>query len=52
MEENPAVAAYVEYYMGEGLAAVDEVGYVALPEDQLSESTDALESMTTGSREG
>jgi len=52
MEENPAVAAYVEYYMGEGIDAVEEVGYVALPEDQLSESTDALESMTTGSREG
>jgi phosphate transport system substrate-binding protein len=51
MEENPAVAAYVEFYMGEGLAAVDEVGYVALPDDQLSESTDALESMTTGTRE-
>ena len=51
MEENPAVAEYVEYYMGEGIAAVDEVGYVALPDDQLSESTDALESMTTGTRE-
>jgi phosphate transport system substrate-binding protein len=52
LEENPAVAEYVEFYMGEGLTAVDEVGYVELPEDQLSESTDALESMTTGTREG
>ena len=51
MEENPAVAAYVEYYMGEGIGAVEEVGYVSLPDDQLSESTDALESMTTGTRE-
>ena len=51
MEENPAVAEYVEYYMGEGITAVEEVGYVALPDDQLSESTDALESMTTGTRE-
>jgi phosphate transport system substrate-binding protein len=51
MEENPAVAAYVEYYMDEGISAVDEVGYVALPEDQLTESREALESMTTGTRE-
>lgn len=51
MEENPAVAAYAEYYLGEGISAVEEVGYVALPDDQLSESTDALESMTTGTRE-
>ena len=51
LEENPAVAAYVDFYMGEGLAAVEEVGYVPLPDDQLSESTDALESGTTGTRE-
>jgi len=51
LEENPAVAAYVEYYMDEGITAVDEVGYVALPEDQLTESREALESMTTGTRE-
>jgi len=52
LEENPAVGAYVEYYVGEGLSAVEEVGYVALPDDQLAESTDALESMTVGTREG
>jgi len=52
MDENPAVAAYAEFYLGEGLSAVEEVGYVGLPDDQLAESTDALESMTTGTREG
>ena len=52
MEENPAVSAYVDFYLGEGISAVEEVGYVALPEDQLAETTDALESMTTGTREG
>jgi hypothetical protein len=31
---------------------VEEVGYVALPDDQLSETTTAWEDRTTGTREG
>ena len=43
-EENPAVAAYVDYYLSEeGLASVSEVGYVDLPEDQLQETQSAWE---------
>lgn len=51
-EENPAVAAYVDFYVGDGLQAVEDVGYVALPDEQLEESTDAWEARTTGTREG
>lgn len=51
-EENPAVAAYVDFYLGEGISAVEEVGYVNLPEDQLAESADAWTSRTPGTREG
>ena len=35
-EENPAVAGYVDFYLDEGIAAVAEVGYVDLPDDQLA----------------
>ena len=51
-EENPAVAAYVDYYLGdEGIGQVEEVGYVALPDDQFSETTTAWEDRTAGTRE-
>ncbi|HEX2222404.1 MAG TPA: substrate-binding domain-containing protein [Candidatus Limnocylindria bacterium] len=39
-DENPAVAPFVDFYLDEGYAAVSEVGYVALPEDQLGETRD------------
>ena len=51
-EENAAVKAYVDFYMGEGISAVEEVGYVALPSDQFAATTEAWTSMTTGTREG
>ena len=51
-EENPALAAYVDFYVGEGIAAAEEVGYVALPDDQLQESADAWEAREVGTREG
>jgi phosphate transport system substrate-binding protein len=41
--DNPAVAAYVDYYLGEGIGSVEEVGYVALPDDQLAETRSAWE---------
>jgi phosphate transport system substrate-binding protein len=51
-EDNAAVAAYVDFYLGdEGIASVEEVGYVALPDDQFSETTTAWEDRTTGTRE-
>ena len=51
-EKNPAVKAYVDFYIGDGLEAVEDVGYVALPDDQLKESADAWKARTTGTREG
>jgi len=42
-EENPAVAGYIDLFLGEGVTAVEESGYVALPEDQLAETTAAWE---------
>jgi phosphate transport system substrate-binding protein len=42
-EENPAVAAYVDFYLGDGLTAVADVGYIALPDDQVAETQSAWE---------
>jgi ABC-type phosphate transport system substrate-binding protein len=43
--ENPAVAAYVDYYLAEGtIAAANEtVGYIDLAPDVLAESRNAWE---------
>ena len=52
-ESNPALAAFVDYYLSEeGLASVAEAGYVDLPEEELQASVDAWSSMETGTREG
>jgi phosphate transport system substrate-binding protein len=42
-EENPAVASYVDYYINDGLSAVEEVGYVALPDDAIAETQSTWE---------
>lgn len=45
---NPAVTAYVDYYMEEGLAqAVSEVGYVPLTEDARAETRSIWRDRTT-----
>ena len=41
--ESPAVAAYVDYYLGDGITAVEESGYVGLPEDRLAETRSVWE---------
>ena len=51
-EENPAVAAYVDFYLNDGIAAVEDVGYVSLPDEQFQESASAWKERTTGTREG
>jgi phosphate transport system substrate-binding protein len=51
-EDNAAVAAYVDFYLSEqGITSVEEVGYVALPDDQLSDTTTAWEDRAAGTRE-
>jgi len=49
-ESNPAVAAYVDYYLDAGYDAVEEAGYVALPDDQLSETQSTWDAKTTGTQ--
>ena len=48
-EDNPAVAAFVDFYVNEGLAEVTEVGYVDLPEDRVATTQETWEARTTGS---
>jgi phosphate transport system substrate-binding protein len=51
--DSPALEAYVDFYLGDdGIAQVEEVGYVALPDDQLEESRTVWEDRTTGTRAG
>jgi phosphate transport system substrate-binding protein len=40
-EENPAVAGYVDYYLGDLAGFVETADYVALPEDQAEETQTA-----------
>jgi phosphate transport system substrate-binding protein len=42
-DENPALAPFVDFYLGEGYSNVSGVGYVELPEDQLAETVAAWE---------
>jgi len=43
VDENPAVAPFVDYYVSEGLALAGEVGYVALTDEQAQATVDAWE---------
>jgi phosphate transport system substrate-binding protein len=52
---NPALEAFVDYYMSdEGFAAVtnENVGYVALPSDDIAATKQTWKSKETGTREG
>ncbi|MBW3646028.1 MAG: PstS family phosphate ABC transporter substrate-binding protein [Actinobacteria bacterium] len=51
-EANPAIPAFVDFYLGDGIEAVTDVGYVALEDEELQESIDAWEARETGTREG
>ena len=42
-EENEAVSAYVDFYLDGLTGFVEDTGYVALPDDQLTATTDAWE---------
>ena len=47
-EENPALAAYVDYYLDDAISAVSDVGYVDLSDETLGETRERWESRTTG----
>lgn len=52
-EENPALEAYVDYYLSdEGIASTSEVGYVDLDESELETNRSVWENRETGTREG
>jgi phosphate transport system substrate-binding protein len=42
-DENPALAPFVDFFLGDGYSAVSEVGYVALPDETLAETVAAWE---------
>ena len=43
VEGNPALAAFVDYYVADGLALAGEVGYVALTDEQAEATVEAWE---------
>ncbi|MFL6207114.1 MAG: substrate-binding domain-containing protein [Acidimicrobiales bacterium] len=48
-KDNPAVTGFVDYYLSDaGIASVDEVGYVDLPDDQVQASRDTWDARTVG----
>jgi phosphate transport system substrate-binding protein len=47
-EENPALTAYVDYYLNDAIDAVSQVGYVDLDEETLTATRERWESRTTG----
>jgi phosphate transport system substrate-binding protein len=51
-DDNEALAGYVDYYVGDGYTAVEEVGYVPLPDDELDSTRQIWDDRTTGSQEG
>jgi len=53
LEESEALRAYVDLYLSEeGIASVNEVGYVDLAEEDLAATREVWESEETGTREG
>lgn len=45
LEENPALQPFVDFYLSdEGLASVEEVEYISLPDDRIQATRDAWES--------
>ena len=53
LESNPAVEAYVDFYLSEeGLAAISDTGYIDQPEEELQVTLDRWEQKETGTTEG
>ena len=50
--DNPALQAYVDYYVADGLSTVAEVGYIDLPEDRVAATQETWEAQTTGTTAG
>jgi phosphate transport system substrate-binding protein len=51
-DSNTTLTDYVDFYLGDGYAAVEEVGYVALPAAGLAATKEIWTNQTTGTRDG
>jgi phosphate transport system substrate-binding protein len=51
-DDNAGVSGYVDFYVNDGYSAVEEVGYVALPDDELEATRTAWVDRTTGPQAG
>jgi phosphate transport system substrate-binding protein len=49
-EENPALAAWVDFYLGDGIGSVSEVGYVDLATEDLDATKALWDARTTGAQ--
>jgi phosphate transport system substrate-binding protein len=49
-EENEALAAFVDFYLEEGISSVSEVGYVDLSDEALAETRSRWEARTAGAQ--
>ncbi len=49
---SPAIGAFVDYYLGEGIGAVTEVKYVSLAEADLAATKSVWAARTVGTRDG
>lgn len=47
-EENPALAAWVDFYLNDAIGSVSEVGYVDLADEDLEATRSVWEARTTG----
>ena len=52
IDSNAAISPYIDFYLGDGYVAVEEVGYIPLPSDQLAETEQVWTSKTVGTRDG
>jgi phosphate transport system substrate-binding protein len=50
--EKPVLAAFVDHYLGEGISAVEESGYVSLAREDLEATRRAWQGRATGASEG
>jgi phosphate transport system substrate-binding protein len=47
-EENPALAAFVDFYLGDAIDSVSEVGYVDLADEDLTATVERWDARSTG----
>jgi phosphate transport system substrate-binding protein len=52
VDSNTTLVDYVNFYLGDGYEAVEEVGYIPLPNDKLAATTKVWEDRTTGTTAG